>query len=217
MPFTHNVNAVSVVVSLVLSFMYLPGAALYGQEHAGSSDSTVAHESNQNIGAENFTEVKSRDERSEGMRTYERSKLVVALGSGMLPRYPHRYSYHRSLSRRWIAFQGIRSIDEDEFFRIAGYLEEAEEAASYQRLNRILGWGGLGAMLLGGIMIYIQATTDIHTRSTALGTTGLALGTIGLPLAIIGGVRSSRNMAPFSSVHDIANQYKHELHVKLRL
>lgn len=108
--------------------------------------------------------------------------------------------------RKWTPYRGFEKISEADFFQIAGYDEQAEEAASFKQRNDRLFWGGLGACTVGLVVTLATATTD--TIAPAIG--GVAsLG--GLIAGGIGAAQRNRNCHPYETADRVARIYNREL------
>ncbi len=102
--------------------------------------------------------------------------------------------------RTWTPFLGITKISEVEFFNLAGYAIEAEQAKKYAKTKAFLSWGGLGAAVLGLLI-------DLSVENTYFEIevwTGILI--IGGGMTFLGGA-FGKNWATVGQAQYVADEY----------
>jgi hypothetical protein len=114
--------------------------------------------------------------------------------------------------RRWTGYQGFTPIEEERFFRIAGYEAEAVQAAAFHRTGRRLWLGGLVASGVGLAAMFIGLAADDNVL--LLGGGAIAVGGT-LPMYMSIGYRKG-NWAPYSTVDGIAREHNKRVVLQIR-
>jgi len=122
--------------------------------------------------------------------------------------------------KKWKAYQGFREISEPEFFRIAGYKEEAEQCSKYYENLLIKAQNSLACMAISGIaMIAGTALMTLSNTNFFIATGGvLSLGgSIGFSISavIFRAVSNAKNWAPASLAIVVAEDYNRDLRRRL--
>jgi hypothetical protein len=107
--------------------------------------------------------------------------------------------------RRWVPYQGFNKLSEFEFFKIAGYEKEANEAKVYNASRLGLLIGGLVA-LLGGEYLVLKSDTDAPGF-----TTGRVLVSSGGVATLIGAFMYLSNRYPSNIAVSVAEEYNNKL------
>lgn len=122
--------------------------------------------------------------------------------------------------QRWQAYQGFSEISEPEFFRIAGFPQAADKAATWKTNKSALVTSILfGALTIAsGVALGTRCqpdgcpTGDIEALGWFVG--GLTSGAI--TIGYIPRIRRSGNWAPYSRAQAAASTYNRSLYEKLR-
>ncbi len=134
--------------------------------------------------------------------------------------------WYSSTVKQWKGYRGFSLINEDDFYRIAGYDFEANQAQKYKSVNNILLISGGTVTVIGfGMMITSLLTmpdvmdpdfdAKMSTSETLLWV-GAGVGIAGaIPLGI-GISRALRNWGPAGSAFQIADDYNAELKKRIR-
>lgn len=105
--------------------------------------------------------------------------------------------------RKWLAYQGFSLISEPEFFRVAGYEEEAGRAERHHT-GAIMEAVGGGLLATMGLVILADSDGDVPLL-------GILTAVAGIGLAWDGSIRMDQNWAPFDIAKDVADQYNSQL------
>lgn len=104
----------------------------------------------------------------------------------------------------WIAYKGFSQISEAEFFSVAGYEREAENAISFHETGvtlRIAGFSLLGIGLISSLGIGMPTDSDVFIWG------GLISVLAGAVPTMLGMLRLNQNRYPYTMASDIAEEF----------
>lgn len=105
--------------------------------------------------------------------------------------------------RKWLAYKGFSLISEPEFFRVAGYEEEAGRAERHHT-GAIMEAVGGGLLATMGLVVLADSDGDASLL-------GVLMAAAGIGLTWDGSIRMDQNWAPFDIAKDVADQYNSQL------
>ncbi|MEE8440563.1 MAG: hypothetical protein V3S41_02485, partial [Spirochaetia bacterium] len=106
----------------------------------------------------------------------------------------------------WTPYEGFRKISESEFFEVAGYPDEAAEAAEFRKTSFIIWGSGLGALTVS--LLLLPLALNGNTGAFALQMIMMAGGATA---ALLGGLRIGKNWAPVDMAIDIADVHNQDI------
>ena len=105
---------------------------------------------------------------------------------------------------KWTPYRGLTKISEGEFFRIAGYEEEGNAADRYHFTSRRTWLIGVIVTVVGGLGGALIGTSTDNFLFTAIGLVAMSGGAVA---AVLGGIRMMKNLYPYVTAIDIAEEY----------
>lgn len=154
--------------------------------------------------------VAAQDMTAEQEREFNRQRLNVEVTQQFSGFVSLRYGMMGGESTtRWKGYRGFTQISEPEFYRIAGYEEEARQAERFRRGGvQMTIWGGVGYTI--GMGIIVAAAGVPYDQDQLFGTLMVAGGTIAIGSAFplgFGISRLMRNWSPASQSVSVAEEY----------
>jgi hypothetical protein len=144
---------------------------------------------------------------ADQMRLFNQQKLSFDTQSGSTGSISEYGSISLTNYKFWVPYQGFNKISEGDFFRIAGYEEEAKEVDSYLRVRNWLTFGGLGVMLAG---VYLTETSG-NTYDDPAYITGSLLAIVGSGAAAGGVFMFFSNKYPANIAENVAEDFNNRL------
>jgi len=141
----------------------------------------------------------------EEMTEFNRSRLSFETKAGSYGYFGDRGFWGEISYRYWVGYQGFSPVSEADFFAIAGYEQEAEEARLYEKKTSDLLWGSIAALALGGALFF----TSEEGSSREVGGVILASGgSLVLTLALF---RMTTNRYPSNIAQSVADDFNARL------
>ncbi len=138
------------------------------------------------------------------LKLYNRQRLSAEprqSGIGFLGQGTISYSQ----TQQWTAYKGTTIIQEPEFFRIAGFEEDAVAAEQHGQFTMTLLFGGLASCVVSALVAlvfqdnYIIAMPCVVVSTVSIGAVYAGIGMIG------------RQKAPYSMALEVADNYNARL------
>ena len=144
----------------------------------------------------------------EQQREFTRQRLVVETQQRTVVMVPTDLPVAGAqTSKTWTPYRGFNRIAEADFYRIAGYHEEAQRIESYRTTARTLALGG-GIACVVGIGIMLAATGPSYMEIGILG--GLVAGGGGIA-SIMGLSRLNRSVTTVGQAIQVADEFNRQL------
>ena len=118
--------------------------------------------------------------------------------------------------KKWKAYRGFTEISEPEFFKTAGYKEEAEQCNKYYENLKLKEQNSLVGMAVSGLGMVVGTALMTFSNANFFIITGGVLsisGTIGFSISavIFRAVTNAKNWAPASLAVVVAEDYNRDL------
>ena len=179
--------------------------------------------------------VFSQDRTDDILKEFERQKLSVELVgqfSGSVS--PYLGVMSGSTYNKWIGYQGFKKISESEFFQIAGFEKEANEALIYNESAKKELTGGIIAESVGLAIYFIGLFQKKEIPGEWIGdyyfpsynepdpnwplvALGAGVATVGVVYIFKGSKKISRNWAPAQIALSSSEKYNEKLKLKYGL
>ncbi len=159
-----------------------------------------------------FIFAKSAPLSESEMAEFTRSKLSFKTKSGSYG-YMDDHGWYTGIDYDyWIGYQGFNKISEPKFFEIAGYEEEAREAAKYHKRKVQMIVGGLASMVAGSLLLS-SMHEDEHPYNDVLGAVLTGAGGI---VFSVGTYMSLTNRYPSNVAQMVADDFNDRLMQQIR-
>ncbi len=152
-----------------------------------------------------FAAVSMESLSEKEMTEFNRSRLSFETKAGTYGYFGDHGFWGEINYKYWVGYQGFSPVSEADFFDIAGYEKEAEEARRYERKTSDFLWGGLAAIAIGGIL-YLTSED-----SSAREVSGVVLASGGSIAASIALFRMTTNRYPSNIARQVAEDFNARL------
>lgn len=139
------------------------------------------------------------------MTEFNRSRLSFETKAGSYGYFGDRGFWGEISYKYWVGYQGFSPVSESDFFAIAGYEQEAEEARRYEKRTSDLLWGSIAALALGGALFFTSEEGSTREVGGVILASG---GSLALTIALF---RMTTNRYPSNIAQSVADDFNARL------